>query len=238
MKSLILNSGIGSRMGELTQSVPKCLVPLGTLPNILHRQLFFLQEHGIRNVVITTGFEADKIRKYANENFPNLNFNFVYNPLYHSTNYIYSIYLAREFLQDDILLLHGDLFFDGEILGKLLQAKESSVVVNHEDILPQKDFKAVIENNLVKKIGIEFFENAVACQPFYKLLKNDWLLWLKAIEGFCEKGETKVYAENALNSILDTMRLLPLDIHPFLCREVDTEQDLGELEKICSVQQK
>ena len=38
--------------------------------------------------------------------------------------------------------------------------------------LPQKDFKAVIENNLVSKIGIEFFDNAMASQPVYFLKKK------------------------------------------------------------------
>lgn len=44
--------------------------------------------------------------------------------------------------------------------------------------LPEKDFKAVIHDNRIEKVGIEFFEDAMAAQPLYKLKKKDWKIWL------------------------------------------------------------
>ena len=40
-------------------------------------------------------------------------------------------------------------------------------------LVPEKDFKAVIKGNRIEKVGIEFFENAVAAQPLYKILKEE-----------------------------------------------------------------
>ena len=64
------------------------------------------------------------------------------------------------------------------------------LIYNH---LPEKDFKAVIDDWLIKKIGIEFFENALTAMPLYKLNKKDWIIWLNNIIKFCEHGKTKVY---------------------------------------------
>ncbi len=67
--------------------------------------------------------------------------------------------------------------------------------------LPEKDFKAVYEGERVVKVGIEFFDSAVAAQPLYQLTKEDWNTWLENIIAFCEAGTTSVYAENAFNEI-------------------------------------
>ena len=55
MKALILNSGLGTRMGVLTSEHPKCMTEISTNETILSRQLQQLAEAGIREVVITTG---------------------------------------------------------------------------------------------------------------------------------------------------------------------------------------
>ena len=47
MKALIFNSGLGSRMGELTNNNPKCLVKLYNGETILERQIRILSELGI-----------------------------------------------------------------------------------------------------------------------------------------------------------------------------------------------
>ena len=55
MKALILNSGLGSRMGVLTKEHPKCMTEIAPGETIVSRQLRLLSEAGIREVVMTTG---------------------------------------------------------------------------------------------------------------------------------------------------------------------------------------
>ena len=55
MKALILNSGIGSRMGVLTSEHPKCMTEVSSQDTILSRQLRQIAEAGIEEVVMTTG---------------------------------------------------------------------------------------------------------------------------------------------------------------------------------------
>jgi phosphoenolpyruvate phosphomutase len=84
----------------------------------------------------------------------------------------------------------------------------------------------------VQKVGIEFFKNAYAAQPLYKLNKSDWLCWLEKISEFCESGERQCYAENALNQILDRLSLIAFDIKENLCGEIDNQSDLERIQLI------
>ena len=109
MKGLILNSGVGKRMGDLTSRHPKCMTEILEGETILSRQLKLLKKCGIIDIVITTG-PFDKILiDYCDSLNLSLQYTFVNNPVYDNTNYIYSIYLAREHLNDDIVMMHGDL---------------------------------------------------------------------------------------------------------------------------------
>ena len=188
MKALILNSGLGTRMGVLTSEHPKCMTEIFPGETILSRQLKQLTDAGIEEVIITTGYAENVLMNYCRNLDYDLNIKFVNNPEYKSTNYIYSIYLAREFLKDDdLILLHGDLVFENEVIDKVLNASRSVMTVSSTLPLPEKDFKAVInpDDNKILKVGVEFFTNALTAQPLYKLNKDDWNLWLTKIEEYC-----------------------------------------------------
>lgn len=233
MKALILNSGMGSRMGSETKNHPKCMTLLDNENTILSKQLSQLESIGINEVVITTGYLNETLETYCLGLNKSMKIRFVYNPNYIETNYIYSIYLAKELLHDDILLLHGDLVFHDSLIEEIIRAKGSYIVVDSSAKLPEKDFKAVIINGIVRKIGVTFFDNAVAAQPLYKLDKKDWEVWLKEIILFCEQSDVNCYAENAFNKISDKCTLYPFEVGERLCREIDTMDDWLEVrEKI------
>ena len=227
MKALILNSGLGSRMGVLTSEHPKCMTEISSRDTILSRQLKQLAEAGITEVVMTTGlFDSVLVNYCESLNLP-LHYTFVKNPVYRETNYIYSIYCAREYLDDDILLMHGDLVFENSVFDAVCASETSCMTVSSTLALPEKDFKAVIHDGKVVKVGIEFFNDAMAAQPLYKLLKKDWQAWLNKIVEFCDSGNTRVYAENALNEIGETLDIYPLDVQNQLCAEIDNPEDLA-----------
>ena len=227
MKALILNSGLGKRMGVLTCDHPKCLTEITPGETILGRQLAMIAEAGIREVVITTGYRSDVLQEYCHFLDLPLQVTFVNNPDYERTNYIWSICLAKDVLaDDDVLLMHGDLVFEGSVLNAIVSSKESCMAVSSSLPLPEKDFKAVIRNGRIERIGIEFFDDALAAQPLYKLNKEDWNVWLDQIVQFCSLGQRSCYAENAFNAVSDRCRIAPLDVADMLCSEIDTPEDL------------
>ena len=227
MKALILNSGLGSRMGVLTSEHPKCMTEISPRETILSRQLRQLSEAGIRQAVITTGYYDEVLVNYCRALDLPLDYTFVKNPVYDQTNYIYSIYCAREYLDDDIVLMHGDLVFENEVFDKVLASESSCMTVSSTLPLPEKDFKAQVKDGMVMRVGVDIFEDALEAQALYKLNKNDWKVWLDKIVEFCEAGNRKVYAENALNELNGAAKIAALDVGDLLCAEIDNPEDLA-----------
>lgn len=227
MKALILNSGIGRRMGVITNEHPKCMTEISPKNTILSRQLRQLVSFGIEEVVMTTGYYDKVLADYCEALHLPLKITFVNNPLYDKTNYIYSIYCAKEQLKnDDILLMHGDLVLESLVMEAVIDSPVSCMTVSSTTPLPEKDFKAVIKNDRIEKVGVEFFKNAVTAQPLYKILKDDWKVWMNNIEKFCDADNRTVYAENAFNEISDQCKIYPCDVKDMLCAEIDTPEDL------------
>ena len=229
MKAIILNSGLGSRMGVLTSEHPKCMTEISFKETILSRQLHQLADIGVTEVVMTTGLFDSVLVNYCNSLELPLHITFVNNPRYRETNYIYSIYCARDAVSadEDIILMHGDLVFENRVLDALIEYEGSCMTVSSTLPLPEKDFKAVIHDGKIVKVGIEFFDEAVTAQPLYKLTQSDWKIWLDNICRFCEQGETGCYAENAMNEVAEQqMNLFPLDVRNELCAEIDDAKDL------------
>lgn len=227
MKALILNSGLGSRMGVLTSEHPKCMTEISPKETILSRQLQQIVDSGISDVVITTGYYDGVLVKYCQSLDLPIHFSFVKNPIYDQTNYIYSIYCAREYLDDDIILMHGDLVFENEVFDRVVTSNVSCMTVSSTLPLPEKDFKAKVVNGMVIAVGVDIFNEAMEAQPLYHLKKNDWKAWLDKINEYCEADHRKVYAENALNELNGAANIHALDIQNLLCSEIDNPEDLA-----------
>ena len=226
MKALILNSGIGKRMGALVKDRPKCMTPLLGGETIISRQLRQLAAVGIGEAVITTGPFEGLLQSHCREQKLPLKLDFVHNPEYERTNYIYSIYQARSLLDNEIVLMHGDLVFSDSVLAAALSGASDCMTVSSTAPLPQKDFKAVVQGGRILKVGVEFFDSVLTAQPLYRLSRDSWRRWLENIVVFCESGRRTCYAEAALNEILPELELKPLDVKDDLCCEIDDERDL------------
>ena len=232
MKAIILASGVGKRLQPLTNEIPKSLLKINS-KTILEHQLDILKKCKIKNIVLTTGPFEEKIQRYCKEKYQDLKFTFVPNPQYDTTNYIYSLWLTKDLIDDDIILFHGDLIFTEEILKKMMKQKNNVVAVNKKIKLPDKDFKAVIEKQNVKKIGVQFFEkNAYFSLPLYKFTKEDFLTWIDEMENEIKQGNLHIYAEDAFNTISDEITLKPMYYDNPNCMEIDTKEDLNKIKQI------
>lgn len=226
MKALILASGQGKRLKPLTDHVPKPLLSVGE-KTILDYQLEALMGNGFEQILITTGPFEEKIKQYVLGNYT-IDVQFVHNPSYETTNYIYTLWLTKDFIDDDVILLHGDLLFDDNLIAKLKKAEQNRVLINRGIEPPKKDFKALIEEERVVEIGVDVFgQNAYFCAPMYKMAKTDFLRWIDEMEIFINRGKEGCYAEDAFNEISHEILLKPLYFDEF-CIEIDTKDDFEQ----------
>ena len=182
MKAIIFNSGLGNRMGDLTRHQHKSMTRLLNGETIFHRQLRLLSEAGIRDFIITTGPFEEQLKQEAAD-FPQLNFTFVRNPIYDRTNYIYSMYLAREHMDDDLVFLHGDLVFDRRLVRDVLACPQpNTATVNFAKALPEKDFKGRVRDGRLQESPSTFLtKTAMPSSPSTSwkslLCRPGWARW-------------------------------------------------------------
>jgi len=230
MKAVIFNSGLGNRMGEFTKTHHKSMTPLKNGESIFHRQIRLLSAEGIKDFLVTTGPFEEQLKGEAAD-FPELNFTFVRNDIYDKTNYIYSMYLAREHMNDDLVFLHGDLVFNRKLVHDVLNCAEpNTATVNFTKALPEKDFKGRVKDGKVLEVSIKIFdEDCFAFQPFYKMNKPTASAWIGKVVEFIHKGEDKCYAENALNEIFPALNIRAFSYEGYYIDEIDNLDDYARV---------
>ena len=232
MKAIIFNSGLGHRMGDETKTHHKSTTLLKNGETIFHRQLRLLIAEGVTDFIITTGPFAEQLQAEAAD-FPQATFTFVPNDIYMKTNYIYSMYLAREHMDDDMLFLHGDLVFNRKLVHDLLACPDKdAATVNFTKALPEKDFKGRVQDGKVVEVSIKIFdEDCFAFQPFYKLQKAAASAWIGKVVEFIHKGEDRCYAENALNEIFPALNVRAFDYNGYYVDEIDNVEDWARVKE-------
>jgi choline kinase len=116
-RALILAAGKGNRLRPLTDDKPKCLVPLFG-KSLLERQINTLEDVGIVNIHIATGYRADQIEK--------LGFPTSFNAHFSTTNMVETLFCAREFLLQggDLIIGYGDIVYQADNLKALLACND------------------------------------------------------------------------------------------------------------------
>lgn len=129
MQALILAAGMGSRLGYLTKNNTKCMIEVNGI-RLIDRTIDAILCAGIKNVCIVTGYEGDTLKNHIQEKWNSLNISFVQNQDYETTNNIYSLFLAKDFLcQDDTILFESDVIFEKGLVSDLVNDARANLAV-------------------------------------------------------------------------------------------------------------
>lgn len=107
MKAIILSAGQGSRLGQLTADRPKCLIDFAGR-SLLDRQLDVLAAVGVRDVLVVTGFHDQQVEAALAHRRAGPAVQTLYNPFFKVADNLGSLYVAREELAGECLVLNGD----------------------------------------------------------------------------------------------------------------------------------
>jgi len=89
----LLAAGTGSRLSPITDSIPKCLTEIDGRP-ILERLVTGLRQQGFKRLVVVVGYLEPQIREFLDGCAGDLAVEYVRNPIFRTTNNIYSLWLA------------------------------------------------------------------------------------------------------------------------------------------------
>lgn len=134
MKALILAAGQGTRIRAIHGEHPKCLIRVDDR-TILDHQLDSLRMAGIRDVGIVVGYEKEQIMRHVRSTYRDgsQRISFIENPAFASTNNIYSLWLARDWVGPEAFVcLNADVIFDPHILSAALPRAPISMIVDPE----------------------------------------------------------------------------------------------------------
>ncbi len=234
-KAIILAAGIGSRLGLFTEHTPKCLAPINGVP-ILTNMLAHLADSGVEETVIVVGHLKEKIYDLIGTSFDEMKVSYIESDRYTTTNNIYSLWLAREHLTEDVILLESDVFFERLLLDHMFANENRNVaaVARHQSwmtgtvviINKEGNIQALLET---RHQGLQFDYSMVFKTLNIYLLRNDFLRnqFVPRLEAFVNAGDVNQYYEIILHATAYSeqhtmMALLCDDIKWF---EIDDELD-------------
>ena len=241
MQAVILAAGQGTRLRPLTDHRPKCLVEVQGKP-ILQYQLEALCDAGLRECVIVIGYRAAQVRNFFGTRFRDLSIRYVENEVFDRTNNIYSLWLARREITEDLLLLEGDLIFEPELLIDLIEAPcENAAVVDRFQpfmsgtvILAHNDTASAMVLGIDQLRGFDY-RLALKTVNIYKFCYeavSDKLM--PALGDYVSQGLTDHFYEMAISRAIaeGAIRLHVLRTGPRVWAEIDTKEDLAAAERM------
>lgn len=123
--AVILAAGMGTRLKELGKSIPKGFLKLGERP-IIEEAILRLRSCGIQRIIIITG-HCFEFYEHLKEQYPEIVT--VHNSQYASSGSMYSLWCAKELLNNDFLLLESDLIFERRAIETVLAFEKENVIL-------------------------------------------------------------------------------------------------------------
>jgi len=235
--ALLLAAGIGSRLYPLTQNEPKCLTMINGM-SILERLIYNLNQHGFKRLVVITGHLENHIRDFLGNQVGDITIDYIFSPVYKTTNNIYSLWMAREVINEPFLLLESDLVFDESLLDTMLYPGRIAVA----KMQPWMDGTCVTINQFqqVKAFweGDAYSFGAIKYKTvnIYSISLNSWHCIVKKLDQHISEGKVNDYYETVFAEMIADgslfFKVVSFDGKPWY--EIDTIEDLAEAEKLFS----
>ena len=134
MQAIILAAGMGKRLRSYTKDATKCMVKVNG-KTLIEYTIEALVSNKIDRLVVVVGYKGQLLKdfiasKFNAANLHGMKIEYIENPVYDTTNNIYSLYLAGdEMAKDDTILLESDLIFKPEILTSLITSPDKNLAV-------------------------------------------------------------------------------------------------------------
>jgi L-glutamine-phosphate cytidylyltransferase len=230
--ALLLAAGTGSRLRPLTLDAPKCLTEVSGEP-ILARLLDNLRVQGINRLVVVTGYLDHCVREYLEENASDMQLDYVFNPVYRTTNNIYSLWLAKKAIEEPFVLIESDLVFEASMLEPMLIPDRIAV----SNILPWMN-GTMLELNADKAVKAFHVNHDVDDERRYKtvnicsLSSQSWQRVIARLDHYIEDGRVNEYYETVFADMVadGSLEFNAVLFNENKWYEIDAMEDLHQAE--------
>ena len=233
--ALLLAAGTGSRLYPLTEEAPKCLTIVNGM-SIIERLISNLKQNGFKRLVVVTGHLKKHIMDFLGNQIGGIKIEYVFSPLYKTTNNIYSLWMARKIINEPFLLFESDLVFDGSLLDAMRYPDRIAVAkmqswMNGTCVTINKSqrVEAFLAGN-----ADSFGDTRYKTVNIYSISLKSWREIVNRLDKRIADGKVHDYYETIFSEMIADGSLsfenVSFDGKPWY--EIDTIEDLAEAEKL------
>ncbi|KAA0548360.1 NTP transferase domain-containing protein [Bacillus sp. BGMRC 2118] len=227
MRAIILAAGMGTRLRPLTYDTPKSLVEVNGKP-MLEKQIEFMQEKGINEIIIVTGYLAEKFDYLVDK----YNVKLIHNDKYEEYNNLYTMYLVREYLPGSYVT-EGDVYINRNLFVENLDPNKSLYFS-----AKKKDFKQewIIQHDENRKVSDIIVgdgdEEFIMCGVSY-WSKRDGDIIVKRLEKAVEGGNfQELFWDHMVKDNIQDLNIYLHEMGVYDSFEIDSLDDLNTVEEI------
>ena len=241
MIGVILAAGMAKRLRPLTDTKPKCLLKVGNR-TLLERTVRAMQQAGITEFVVVTGYRGDQIRSFLEnleplDNLEKPTFHFLHNADYEHNNNIYSLWMAGEVVRGkDFLLMDSDILCDPAAVVAIAKQEESALALNRHEC-GEEEIKVIVDANghiteinktcnpadaIGESVGIEKMTAAYS-EAIYKEL-DQMITKEGLIDIFYERAFERLIPQGYTFKVVDTT--------DYFSYELDTPEDFQRAQEL------
>ena len=230
MKAILMVAGKGTRISSYINGIPKSLVDIGEGTKLLLHSIHMLKNNGINDITLVVGYRHKLIEDAVKDEQVNI----VYNPFYSVTNSIASLYLAKNQLNDDMLLANGDVFWEDETLKRLLNYKDDVTMLVDKTKADTGDyFFNVDQDGRILAFGKELKREERNCEyvGICKIRKEFIRNFTDKLESMIENEEYNKWWENVCYDMSRNVPIHTLDVDGAFWAEVDRIEDYNKIKE-------
>ena len=236
MRAIILSAGQGRRLLPLTESTPKCLLPVQSHRSVLEVQLRALAACGVRHATVMVGFGAEQVeRALVEKSVPGIAAETFYNPFYKISDNLITCWLAQRFMDEEFILLNGDTLFEVSVLEKLLAAPEAplTLAINQKNGYDDDDMKVSLNGGRrLRAVGKTLDPQVVHGESIGLMLFRS-----RGVEAFRgalnaavrDPEAIRAWYLSVVNALAESLPVQTASISGLWWGEVDSPEDLAEV---------
>lgn len=213
MKAVILAGGQGTRLKELTQVIPKPMIPIAGKP-LLEHHINILKKYNVTEIYITVNYLKDEIIHYFGDG-DKFGVRIHYYEETIPLGTVGGVKALENKLTEDFLVIYGDVLFDMN-LNKLIQFHKQNrgvaTLVLHPNDHPYDSDLVDLEKGIVKK-----FISKPHDLPYYKNMVNAGVyVFTPEIFSYLKKDEKADFGKDIFPALVKSNKVLGYNTSEYL----------------------
>ena len=236
MKAVILSAGQGKRLLPLTADNPKCLLNIEG-QSIIEWQISELAKCDINRVAVVAGYRFKRVQRLLGGRYHPRRVRVIYNPTFSWADNLFSCWVARHELGEDLVLLNGDTLFEAAVLERLLGAAVQPVTVmtHKKPYYDADDMKVSMDGDRLVNIGKKLAADSVDAESIGMILFREKgpVLFRSGLENAMrDPSSYKKWYLSVIAQMAGTMPIWTASANGLQWCEVDFPADLKQAQRV------